>query len=95
LRDISLEGHDLKRVLIRGKVELKKGAEAQLINHTIHVKHIIPKAFTDPAVATYLSSGDDMTIKVKIEKLVSWNLTDSMVGGAIRKGRWSRPDDTK
>jgi hypothetical protein len=88
LRNSSLEGLDLKGILIRGKVDLIKGAEAQLINNTIHVKHIIPKAFTDPAVATYLSSGDDMTIKVQIDKLVSWNLTDSMVGGAIRKGRW-------
>lgn len=93
--DISLEGLDLKGVLIRGKVELIKGAEAQLINHKIHLKYIIPEAFTDPAVAAYLSGGDDITIKVQIDKLVSWNLADSMAGVAIRKGRWSRPLDTK
>ena len=93
--DISLEGLDLKGVLIRGKVELIKGAEAQLINHKIHLKYIIPEAFTDPAVASYLSGGDDITIKVQIDKLVSWNLADSMAGVAIRKGKWSRPLDTK
>ena len=92
--DICLEGLDLKGVLIRGKVEPIKGAEAHLINHKIRLKYIISEAFTNPAVATSLSSGDNMTMKVQIDKLVSWNLSDSMAGIAIRKGRWSLPLDT-
>ncbi len=52
-------------------MDLIKGAEAQLINYKIHVKYIISEAFTDPAVETYLSSGDDITIKVQIDKLVA------------------------
>ena len=83
--DISLEGLDLIEVLIKGKVELIKGEEAQLINHKIHPNSIIFEAFTDPAFATYLSSGDDITIQVHIDKLVSWNLADCMAGVAILK----------
>ena len=93
--DISLEGLDLKGVLIRGKVELIGGEEAQLLNHKIHLKYITPEAFNDSAVANYLSNGDDITLKIHIDKLVTWNLADSMAGMAIRKGRWSRPLDMK
>ena len=83
--DISLEGLDLIGVLVEGKVELIKGEEAQLINHKIHPNSIISEAFTDPVFATYLSSGDDMTIEIYIDKLVSWNLANCMAGVAIIK----------
>lgn len=43
LRDISLEARELKGVLTRGKVELIKGALAQLISHKIQLKYIILK----------------------------------------------------
>jgi hypothetical protein len=52
-------------------VDLIKGAKAQQINHKIPVKYIISEAFNDPAVETYLSSGDDIIIKVQIDKLVA------------------------
>jgi hypothetical protein len=52
-------------------VDLIKGAKAQQINHKIPVKYIISEAFTDPAVETYLSSGDNIIIKLQIDKLVA------------------------
>jgi general stress protein 26 len=39
--DVSKAGLDLKGVLIRGKVELLCGKEAQLINHSIHLKYVL------------------------------------------------------
>jgi Pyridoxamine 5'-phosphate oxidase len=93
--DISLEGLDLRGVLIRGKVELIREKEAHLINHKIHLKYIDPEAFKDPAVLNYLSAGDDISLKIHIDNLVSWNLADSMAGMAIRKGKWSRALDMK
>lgn len=69
--DISLEGLDLRCVLIRGKVELIRGKEAYLINHKIHLKYIDPEAFKDPAVLNYLSAGDDISLKIHIDNLVS------------------------
>ena len=93
--DISLEGLDLRGVLIRGKVELIREKEAHLINHKIHLKYIDPEAFKDPAVLNYLSAGDDISLKIHIDNLVSWNLADSMAIMAIRKGKWSRALDMK
>jgi hypothetical protein len=43
LRGISLEARELKGDLTRGKVELIKGALAQLIGHKIQLKYIILK----------------------------------------------------
>jgi hypothetical protein len=93
--DISLEGLDLRGVLIRGKVELIREKEAHLINHKIYLKYIDPEAFEDPAVLNYLSAGDDISLKIHIDNLVSWNLSDSMTGTANRKGKWSRALDMK
>jgi hypothetical protein len=93
--DISLEGLDLRGILIRGKVELIREKEAHLINHKIYLKYIDPEAFEDPAVLNYLSAGDDITLKIHIDNFVIWNLSDSMAGTANRKGKWSRALDMK
>lgn len=45
--DISLTGLNLKGVLVRGKVELLDGEEAQKINHLIHLKYIMSEALRD------------------------------------------------
>jgi nitroimidazol reductase NimA-like FMN-containing flavoprotein (pyridoxamine 5'-phosphate oxidase superfamily) len=80
--DVSKAGLDLKGVLIRGKVELVGGKEAQLINRSIHLKYVTLEALNNPDVASYFSQGDDVTVKVGMDHLISWNLTDSKVGRA-------------
>ena len=91
--DLSRDGLNLKGVLIRGKAELVKGEEAQRINRLIHLKYVTPEALSDGSVASYLSRGDDVTVKVRMDSLVSWNLADSKAGKALRAGGWSRPLD--
>jgi hypothetical protein len=80
-------------VLIRGEVELIEGKEARRINRLIHLKYVNPEAFTDDSVASYLSKGDDVTVKVHMDHLISWNLSDSKAGKALSVGGWSRPLD--
>jgi nitroimidazol reductase NimA-like FMN-containing flavoprotein (pyridoxamine 5'-phosphate oxidase superfamily) len=91
--DLSREGLNLKGVLIRGTVELVKGEEARRINRLIHLKYVTPEALSDNTVASYLSRGDDITVKVHMDHLVSWNLAVSKAGRALRAGGWSRPLD--
>ena len=86
--DVSKAGLDLKGVLIRGKVELLCGKEAQLINRSIHLKYVTLDALNDPDIASYLSQGDDVTVKVSMDHLISWNLADSKVGRALSAGGW-------
>jgi nitroimidazol reductase NimA-like FMN-containing flavoprotein (pyridoxamine 5'-phosphate oxidase superfamily) len=87
--DLPREGLNLKGVLIRGRVKLVNGDEARRINHLIHLKYVNPEAFSDDSVASYLSRGDDITVKVHVDHLVSWNLADSKAGRALHAGGWS------
>jgi nitroimidazol reductase NimA-like FMN-containing flavoprotein (pyridoxamine 5'-phosphate oxidase superfamily) len=91
--DVSRAGLNLKGVLIRGRVELVEGEEARRINRSIHLKYVTPDALSDPSVASYLSKGDDVTVKVHMDHVVSWNLADSKVGQALGIGGWFRPLD--
>ena len=59
------------------KVELVVGEVAQEINRLIHLKYVTHDALDVPTVASYLSRGDDVTVKVHIDRLISWNLNDS------------------
>ena len=86
--DVSKAGLDLKGVFIRGKVELVEGEEARRINRSIHLKYVTPEALSEPSVASYLSKGDDVTVKVHMDRLISWNLSDSKAGRALRIGGW-------
>jgi nitroimidazol reductase NimA-like FMN-containing flavoprotein (pyridoxamine 5'-phosphate oxidase superfamily) len=91
--DLSREGLNLKGVLVRGRVELIEGEEARRINRSIHLKYVTPEALDDPSVASYLSEGDDVTVKVRIDRVVSWNLAESKAGKALSAGGLSRPLD--
>ena len=84
---------NLKGVLINGKVELVFGEEAQKINRLIHLKYVTPDALGDPTVASYLSKGDDVTVKVHMDRLINWNLDDSNAGMSLRIGGWFHPLD--
>jgi nitroimidazol reductase NimA-like FMN-containing flavoprotein (pyridoxamine 5'-phosphate oxidase superfamily) len=91
--DVSKAGLNLKGVLIRGRVQFVDGKEAQEINRSIHLKYLTPDALNDPNVASYLSEGDDITVKVNMDHLISWNLADSKAGQALGAGGWFHPLD--
>jgi hypothetical protein len=86
--DISKESLNLKGVLIRDKVDLVEEEEAQRINQCIHLKYVTPDALKDPSVVSYLSKGDDVTVKVHMDRLISWNLSESKAEGALGVGDW-------
>ena len=68
--DISRGGLNLKGVLIKGQIELV-GEEARKINRLIQLKYVTQDALDDPTVASYLSKGDDVTVKVHMNRLIS------------------------
>ena len=91
--DISRSGLDLKGVLISGSVQLAEGEEARNINCQIHSKYVSPTGLSDPNVASYLSKGDDVTVKIHMDHVVNWNLADSKAGRALRDKGLSRQLD--
>jgi nitroimidazol reductase NimA-like FMN-containing flavoprotein (pyridoxamine 5'-phosphate oxidase superfamily) len=76
--DVSRAGLNLK-----GRVELIHEEEARRINRSIHLKYVMPEALNDVRVCSYLAEGDDVTVKVHMDRLISWNLTDSNAGKAL------------
>jgi hypothetical protein len=91
--DISRAGLNLRGVLIRGRTELIYSEEARQINRLIHLKYVTPEGLNDTEVDSYLSKGDDVTVKVRMDRLVSWNLADSKAGKALSTSGWFRPLD--
>jgi nitroimidazol reductase NimA-like FMN-containing flavoprotein (pyridoxamine 5'-phosphate oxidase superfamily) len=91
--DISREGLDLEGALIRGPVEFVEGEEARKINHQIHLKYVTEEGLNDPSVASYLSKGDDVTVRIHMEHIINWNLADSKAGRALRVKGHSRQLD--
>ena len=85
--DVSRAGLNLKGVLIRGRVELIYEEEARRINRSIHLKYVMSEALNDVRVSSYLSEGND----VHMDRLISWNLTDSNAGKALSVGGWFYP----
>ena len=92
--DVSRAGLDLKGVLIRGPVELVYGEEARRINRLIHLKYVTPEGLSEANVATYLSKGDDVTVKIHMDHLISWNLAGSKAGKALTLSGGFHPLDS-
>src|SRR5918995_5659680 len=86
--DISQAGLNLRGVLIRGQVDLLYGEEARQTNRLIHLKYVTLKGLNDAEVVSYLSKGDDVTVKVHMDHLISCNLSDSKAGRALSAGGW-------
>jgi PPOX class probable F420-dependent enzyme len=81
--DRSRSGLDLRGVQIKGRVELIGGTQAHRLNRSIHERYITGKGLTQPAVVAYLSDGDDVTVRLSIERMSTWNLADGAAGQAL------------
>ncbi|HEY7227465.1 MAG TPA: hypothetical protein VH481_05005 [Nitrososphaeraceae archaeon] len=53
-----------------------------------------PEGLGNSSVASYLSKGDNVTLKIHMGDLVNWNLEDSKGGSAPRVNGRDRPLDT-
>jgi PPOX class probable F420-dependent enzyme len=91
--DRSRAGLDLRGVQIKGSVELVEGPEARRLNHSIHERYVTPAGLAEEAVAAYLAEGDDVTVRLSIERVGSWNLADGAAGQALLGDGRSHPLD--
>jgi nitroimidazol reductase NimA-like FMN-containing flavoprotein (pyridoxamine 5'-phosphate oxidase superfamily) len=83
LIDRSRSGLDLCGVQIKGAVELLDGDAARALNRSIHERYVDPAGLADEAVAAYLTAGDDITIRLSIERVTSFSLADGAAGRAL------------
>lgn len=83
--DLSREGLNLRGVIVRGIAELVEGPEAQRLNRSIHERYVTERGLAEPEVAGYLTSGDDVTIRVPFERVSTWNLAERPAGRRLRE----------
>lgn len=91
--DLSRAGLDLRGVLIRGAVTLVDGDEARALNRSIHRRYVTDAGLQQPEVAASLTAGDDRTIRVSIDDVVSFDLASSPAGRALRESGNVHPLD--
>jgi PPOX class probable F420-dependent enzyme len=91
--DLSRAGLDLRGVLVRGVAELVDGRDARALNRSIHERYVTERGLADPEVESYLTSGDDVTIRVPFDRVVTWNLADRPAGRRLRKSGDVHPLD--
>ncbi|MBA2311793.1 MAG: pyridoxamine 5'-phosphate oxidase family protein [Actinobacteria bacterium] len=91
--DISRSGLDLRGVLIRGAVDLVEGDEAKALNRSIHQRYVTAEGLQQLDVAAYLAEGDDATIRVSMDRIVTWNNAGSSAGRALMASGNVRPLD--
>jgi nitroimidazol reductase NimA-like FMN-containing flavoprotein (pyridoxamine 5'-phosphate oxidase superfamily) len=91
--DQSRAGLDLRGVQIKGSVELIDGPEARRLNRSIHERYVTAWGLAEDAVAAYLSQGDDLTVRLSIDRLSSWNLADGAAGRALSRSGNAHPLD--
>jgi PPOX class probable F420-dependent enzyme len=91
--DRSRAGLDLRGVQIKGRAELIEGAQAHRLNRSIHERYITGEGLIEPAVVAYLADGDDVTVRLSIERMSTWNLADGAAGRALLGEGRSHPLD--
>jgi nitroimidazol reductase NimA-like FMN-containing flavoprotein (pyridoxamine 5'-phosphate oxidase superfamily) len=93
LIDQNRSGLDLRGVHIRGRVELVEGRQAHELNRLVHLRYVTEHALKLPPVAEYLGEGDDVTIRIHMERVTSWNLAAREVGRAVLEAGEFQPLD--
>jgi nitroimidazol reductase NimA-like FMN-containing flavoprotein (pyridoxamine 5'-phosphate oxidase superfamily) len=91
--DSSRAGLDLRGVLIRGAVDLVDGDEAKRLNHSVHTRYVTEAGLREPGVTAYLVEGDDITIRVSIDNVVTWNQAASPAAKYLRDSGNAQPLD--
>jgi PPOX class probable F420-dependent enzyme len=70
----AVNGLDLRGALIRGDVELIEAPLSKELNRSIHSRYVTAEGLEKPEVIAYLRQGDDVTIKVAMQEVITWNL---------------------
>jgi len=85
-------GLDVRGAMLVGAVEIVEGAEARRLNHAIHLKYVTAEGLALPEVRGYLDT-DDVTIRLRPDRVTTWDLTDSPGSRALARAGLALPLD--
>jgi PPOX class probable F420-dependent enzyme len=85
-------GLDVRGAMLVGSTEIAEGAEARRLNRSIHLKYVTAEGLALPEVRSYLDT-DDVTIRLRPDRITTWDLTDSPGSRALAREGLARPLD--
>jgi PPOX class probable F420-dependent enzyme len=85
-------GLDVRGVMLVGAVEIIEGAEARRLNRSIHLKYVTAAGLDLPEVRGYLDT-DDVTIRLRPDRVATWDLSDSPGSRALSRAGLALPLD--
>lgn len=86
----AVAGADVAGVLIRGPVRVIEGRQARDLNRSIYLRYITPEGLAQPAVSEGLR-GDDITLSVAMDEVISWDLTGLDFARVLREQNRAYP----
>lgn len=89
----AVTGLDLRGALIRGEVEIIEAPRSHELNRAIHARYLTPEGLAKPEVAEYLGRGDDVTISVAMQELITWNLAGGAAARSLHAPGLTQPLD--
>jgi PPOX class probable F420-dependent enzyme len=91
--DDSRAGFDLRGIALSGRARIEGGEDARLVNRRIHLRYVTERGRELPAVDSYLAT-DDVTIRLRPDRVRSWNLRETDAGRALaQSGEFRRLGD--
>jgi nitroimidazol reductase NimA-like FMN-containing flavoprotein (pyridoxamine 5'-phosphate oxidase superfamily) len=90
------ESYEEAGVTAIGEAELIAGDEAKLIVRRVHEKYLPPDAFADTQVGPVFAAIDDVAVKLRPTKWLSWDISEvdqHAFGGAISRNRYLKAID--
>jgi hypothetical protein len=79
-----------------GLAEPITGDESEDWNGKIHARYLAPDAILDPAVGGVYAAGDDVTIKIVVQKWLTWDIAEydaKSLGGRLSSHNYVFPLD--
>ncbi len=85
-------GMEIRGVMLVGTAEITEGAEARQLNRSIHLRYVMAEGLDLPEVRRYLDT-DDVTIRMRPDRVVTWDLTESPASRALARAGLALPLD--
>jgi PPOX class probable F420-dependent enzyme len=59
-----------------GRAEVLRGAESRALNRRVHERYVRAEAFDDPAIGPVFEGLEDVTIRVRPERWIAWDMAE-------------------
>ncbi len=85
-------GMEVRGVMLVGSAEIIEGTEARELNRSIHLRYVTAQGLALPEVRGYLDT-DDVTVRVRPDRVTTWDLTASPASRALVRAGLALPLD--